>query len=114
MSLDVYLNTEPKERKCICSCGNEHTVSEPERVYDANITHNLGKMAEAAGIYKHLWRPEEIGITKAGELIQPLFEGIKKLKADPTHYKKFDAANGWGTYNLPWVERYWRACVENP
>ena len=24
-------------------------------VYEANITHNLGCMAEAAGIYQHLW-----------------------------------------------------------
>ena len=40
-------------------------MREPEGAYSANITHNLGKMAEEAGIYKHLWRPEEIGITKA-------------------------------------------------
>lgn len=27
-------------------------------IFSANITHNLNAMAEAAGIYKHLWRPE--------------------------------------------------------
>jgi hypothetical protein len=26
-------------------------------VYNANITHNLGKMAEKAGLYETLWRP---------------------------------------------------------
>jgi hypothetical protein len=34
-------------------------------VFDYNITHNLGEMAKAAGIYMELWRPEEIGIIKA-------------------------------------------------
>jgi precorrin-6x reductase len=27
--------------------------------FEANITHNLNRMAEAAGVYKVLWRPEE-------------------------------------------------------
>src|SRR6266496_3980933 len=45
-------------------------------LYWRNITHNLNTMADAAGIYKHLWRPEELGITKAGELIAPLAAGL--------------------------------------
>ena len=31
-------------------------------VFEANVTHNLNRMAEAAGFYKEVWRPEEIGI----------------------------------------------------
>jgi hypothetical protein len=27
-------------------------------VYDGNITHNLGRMADMAGIYYALWRPD--------------------------------------------------------
>jgi hypothetical protein len=85
-------------------------------VYTSNITHNLGKMADEAGIYQHLWRPEEIGITKASELIYPLTEGLAKLKADPEHFKQFNAANGWGLYEhfVPFVEEYLKACIENP
>ena len=30
----------------------------PHSVFDANITHNLGKMAGEAGIYEALWHPE--------------------------------------------------------
>ena len=84
--------------------------------YDANITHNLGEMAEAAGIYKHLWRPEEIGITKAGELIAPLQTGLAKLKADPAKFEAFNAPNGWGLYEnfVPFVERYLNAFERNP
>ena len=85
-------------------------------VYSANITHNLGKMADAAGIYKALWRPEEIGITKASELVTPLTEGLAKLKADPAHFEQFNASNGWGMYEhfVPFVEQYLEACKSHP
>lgn len=99
MSLDVYL-----------------TAVRPKEVYSSNITHNLGAMAKEAGIYMHLWRPEEIGITKAEQLIAPLTEGLAKLKADPAHYSTFNAPNKWGLYEhfVPFVEQYLAACVENP
>ena len=99
MSLDVYLEEV-----------------RPSEVYWANITHNLGKMAGEAGIYEALWRPEEIGITKAGQLIEPLQAGLAKLKADPAHYEQFNAPNGWGLYKhfVPFVEKYLAACEENP
>jgi hypothetical protein len=85
-------------------------------VYSANITHNLGAMAKEAGIYKHLWCPEEIGITKAHELIIPLTNGLHKLKNDPAKFQAFNAKNGWGLYEhfVPFVERYLNACKEYP
>lgn len=99
MSLDVYL-----------------TRTQPTTVYDANITHNLGKMADEAGIYKHLWRPDEIGITKAEQLIEPLRAGLARLKSNPERFKMFDAINGWGLYIdfVPFVEKYLQACEEYP
>ena len=85
-------------------------------VYTANITHNLGKMAERAGIYKHLWRPDEIGITKAQDLIQPLTDGLEKMEKYPDYFKQFDAENGWGLYIhfVPWVRNYLEACKKHP
>lgn len=85
-------------------------------VYDANITHNLTGMAEAAGIYKHLWRPEELGITKASELIAPLREGLARLEAEPEKYKAHNSPNGWGMYEhfVPFVRNYLAACEANP
>ena len=117
MSLDVYLYGEEKEVECTClDCGHKHMKREAESLYWSNITHNLGKMAEEAGIYKHLWRPEEIGITKASQLIEPLQEGLRLLKSDPERFKKFDAPNRWGIYKhfVPFVREYLDACIEYP
>lgn len=114
MSLDVTLRSSVPEDIICPHCGGanlEHT--EP---YSANITHNLGKMADEAGIYKHLWRPEELGITTAGQLVVPLREGLALLKSDPKRFEAFNAENGWGTYEhfVPFVENYLKACTENP
>ncbi|MBK8772270.1 MAG: hypothetical protein IPM06_17860 [Rhizobiales bacterium] len=85
-------------------------------IYASNITHNLNKMASAAGIYKHLWRPEEIGITKAAQLIEPLREGLALLLSDPESFKEFDPENKWGDYDglVDFVRAYLSACEENP
>lgn len=84
--------------------------------FDGNITHNLGKMADAAGIYKHIWRPEEIEITKAGQLIQPLTEGLVKLADNPEYYMQFNALNGWGKYSdlVSFVSNYLADCARYP
>jgi len=87
-----------------------------EDAYSDNITHNLGTMAEAAGIYKHLWRPEDIGITTARQLIEPLRAGLELLRSDPERFKKLNPANGWGDYEglVEFVERYLLACETFP
>jgi len=107
MSLDVYLVVD-------VDVGG----AELKRIvlYDANITHNLGEMADTAGIYQCLWHPEENNIEIAGQLIEPLKEGIEKLKADPNKFKAFNAPNGWGSYEnfVPWCEKYLTACQEYP
>lgn len=84
--------------------------------FSSNITHNLGRMAEAAGIYQAIWRPEELGITKAGELIPLLEVGLKELESDPEKFSQYNAPNGWGTYErfVPWVRDYLEACKEHP
>lgn len=117
MSLDVYLTGKTEEVPCRCShCDHEHTRKETEQLYEANVTHNLNKMADAAGIYQHLWRPGEIGITKAGQLIEPLKRGLAVLREKPEHFKKFNPANGWGSYDrfVPWVADYLAACEQYP
>lgn len=88
----------------------------PTEVYSANITHNLGAMAREAGIYEHLWRPDEIGVTSASELIEPLTAGLALLTADPERFKAHNAPNGWGRYEhlVLFVQCYLEACKENP
>jgi hypothetical protein len=85
-------------------------------VFSTNITHNLNEMADKAGIYEALWRPEEKGWKLASDIIPVLEKGLKKLKAKPDYYKKFDAKNGWGTYEhfVPFVEEVLKACKEFP
>jgi hypothetical protein len=100
MSLDVYLECD-------------HCHSE---LYSSNITHNLNKMADASGIYKALWRPDEIGVTTAAQLIDPLAAGLAALESDPAKYEAFNATNGWGLYEhfVPFVRAYLEACRQHP
>jgi len=92
------------------------TKIQQTEVFSSNITHNLGKMADKAGIYYALWRPEEKGWKAASEIIPILEKGIKKLKAKPEYYKKFDAENGWGLYEhfVPFVEDILYNCKKYP
>lgn len=141
MSLDVYLTTPTLIRRESSGIfvrrngqtkeisraewdemnpGHEPCVAvraeETNECYSANITHNLNAMAAEAGIYKHLWRPEEIGISKAAQLIEPLRVGLALLKADPPRFKKHNPPNGWGDYDgfVEFVEKYLAACEQNP
>ena len=112
MGLDVYLN-----RKRYLSYDEGKTYTEDdEQVYWANITHNLGKMASEAGIYEALWRPEEIGKTKASEIVELLEKGLTDLKSRPEYFEQFNSPNGWGMYEhfVPFVEKYLEACKEYP
>ncbi|MAG50018.1 hypothetical protein CL621_00050 [archaeon] len=113
MSLDVSLVNKNVKQLCSC-CGGE--VIEDEYVYEANITHNLGAMAREAGIYHHLWRPEELNITLAKDLIEPIREGLADMRERSDHYKKYNSENGWGLYKhfVPWIQNYLDACIENP
>lgn len=102
MSLDFYLSYEID--------GNYIGV------FNANITHNLGKMAANAGIYKALWHPEELGAEHAIDILKSLTNGLEDLKNRPDHFKQFDSPNGWGLYEhfVPFVEECLQACRKYP
>lgn len=143
MSLDVYLNLkgaavrnrgsgifvrENGETKELSRAewdakfpGREPVMAPPDddpgdEVYHRNITHNLGTMAAHAGVYVALWRPEEMGATKAEQLIKPLAEGLEKLQADPEEFRKHNPKNGWGDYDglVAFVADYLSACRDYP
>lgn len=99
MSLDVSLEDE-----------------DGQELYSANITHNLADMARAAGIYMCLWRPEEIGITRAGEVIGPLATGLADLATNQAKYEAYNASNGWGMWKhfVPFCAAYLQACRDHP
>ena len=85
-------------------------------VFSSNITHNLGKMASACGVYYACWRPEEINCKRAKHILPMLEDGVRLLKEYPDFYRTFDSPNGWGLYIhfLPWLEEYTEACKKYP
>jgi len=99
MSLDVYLED---------AAGN--------KLYCRNITHNLGVMANEAGIYACLWRPDENGITHAKQVIEPLAAGVALLATEKARFEQFNAPNGWGMWEhfLPFCADYLQACRDHP
>lgn len=110
MSLDIYLGTPDR-----CpGCG--HDLGESFAIHSQNITHNLGRMAEEAGLYGPLWRPEENAIVRAADLIAPLEKGIAAMRLDPPRFEALNSKNGWGLYEnfLPWLERLLEACRDRP
>ena len=137
MSLDVCLIIKKSNEVCTCdACGHKHKGDVIEYLYGANITHNLGRMAEKAGIYEALWRPHRLRgdynirqadftaedefeasvVIRAKEIIPYLEKGLADLKARPTYYEQFNSTNGWGLYKhfVPFVEKYLSACKKHP
>lgn len=92
------------------------TESDGVRIYRANITHNLNRMAAEAGIYDCLWRPDEHGITKAGQIIEPLATGLAKLATEKARFEKFNSPNGWGLWSnfVLFCAEYLQACRDHP
>lgn len=116
MSLDVALTGPGTDVECTCQCcGHKHTRKDREFLYEANITHNLGSMARVAGIYECLWHPEKAGIIKARYLIEPLWNGLERLRAEPERFKKLNPPNGWGAYEdlVEFVRDYLAACIKH-
>ena len=140
MSLDVYLKrpgvAEPRDRIMVREDGGMKEVTREEwdkrnpgrepvifsddglggEVFEYNVTHNLNTMAGEAGIYKHLWRPEEVGAAIGEHLIEPLSKGLALLRSDPERFTKLNPENGWGNYEglVEFVEKYLEACKEYP
>ena len=99
MSLDVYLMEQQE-------------VS----IFEANITHNLNKVALHAGLYYPLWRPDEIGISVAKELIPFLKAGLILLTKYPEKFTEYLPQNGWGTLGnlIEVTNKYLDACMDHP
>lgn len=117
MSLDVYLEIGERRTGPCEHCNGTGTVDHGrEQVFNENITHNLNTMAEEAGVYEVMWRPEEIGVAKAGQALPILEAGLARLVENPDKMKKHNPKNGWGTYDVlvRYVRKYIEACREYP
>ena len=92
-----------------------------KEVFDYNITHNLNTMAMKVVVlnhtlYEYLWRPGELKLEKANQLIEPLKIGLLELKNNPEKYKQFNPPNGWGKYEnlVEFVQEYLKHCILFP
>lgn len=85
-------------------------------IYSDNITHNLTTMAREVDLYECLWRPEELGITKAHEMIPRLKVGLARLIDEKERLQQFNPANGWGNYVglVTFVRDLLRSCEQYP
>jgi hypothetical protein len=108
MSLDIYLESPPCEH---CGRGDD-------TVWQYNVTHNLARMADAAGLYQVMWRPEEIGVVTAADALPHLRAGWDRLTANDNvdAMLALSPTNGWGTYDglCRAVSAYIGACVDYP
>ena len=67
-----------------------------------NLTYNLHPMMDAAGIAPR----ETLDGKHAPEVVKLLGEAWDKLIKEPEKYKKFNPANGWGSYGvlINWIQ----------
>jgi hypothetical protein len=117
---------------------DEGKTLEPQKecLYRSNITHNLNRMADEAGLYEALWRPyqlkpgydipeddydaeykyEAANPVQAHEIIPIIEKGLEDMKARPKHYETFNSSNGWGMYEhfVPFIEKYLKALKKYP
>lgn len=105
---------EARELYPFCEMEINEIVS--EYCYKANITHNLSKLANKAGLLDVLWHPDTINITKASQLIEPLLTGLNYLLTHKSELEQFSPVCGWGTYDdlCDFVYHYLKACQANP
>ena len=97
-------------------------------VYEANITHNLGKMAGKVTCFilqKREEKPKEItlydilwhGSGQSAKVISPMLEvGITELKENREIYEEYNPENGWGSYEalVLFTTLLLEACKEFP
>ena len=133
MSLDVHINfNEPRLGNYFLehpysysdlSESDKNNFNEQSR-WSANITHNLGQMASnipvnfngnQTTLYYACWRPDEIGVKTAGELLPLLVQGLHYMIDHRSKLMQYESPNGWGTYNgfMKFLLNYKQACEDN-
>lgn len=113
MSLDITIKFKNKE------CEDEF--------WNANITHNMGKMARAIPVvidgfgfqtlYNYIWRPDEMSKKVDTTIMsKALTEGIISMIKNRKELIQYNPENGWGDYDtfLEWIIAYKNFCEDNP
>lgn len=90
-------------------------IEEDGVVHEANITHNVRRMAVRVYLHCLLWELAAGGAA-ASSLIEPLETGLRIMNERPEWVKKAEPANKWGTYEdfKAFLEALLAACKEYP
>ena len=137
MSLDVYINYKEKKQANYfldhpyiyddLTEGDKSAFHEEEH-WSANITHNLGNMANhipvwlgngvKTTLYYICWRPEEIRPAikvNTDTILAGLIQGINYMLLYRKELLQYESPNGWGTYNgfMKFLLNYKQACEDN-
>ena len=90
-------------------------VHDGETVWEGNITHNLAEMADRAGMYSAMWRPDELSYTPRGAL-EDVRAGINLMLGDRKRFERLNPTNGWGNFDtlLEFACEYARALSRWP
>lgn len=137
MSLDVYIKfKEPRKDNYFLShpyiysdlSTRDREAYHLESNWSANITHNLGNMADhipvklngvETTLYYICWRPEEIRPAinvNTDTVLEGLLQGINYMLLHRKELLQYESPNGWGTYEgfMKFLLNYKQACEDNP
>lgn len=117
MGLDVSLMTKPiPDDYYDWDWDEQSDFMRENKLYTRYVTHNLGKMARELGVYEYLWRPDEIGVVQAKQLIKLLGVAIDNIRDRKAHYRTFNPPNGFGTMEgfIDFMIDYLKACRTYP
>lgn len=119
MSLDIYLKqfNEIPEEACLQCLVEDADHTHEFLLFHLNVTHNLNKMAEEAGVYHAMWHPETFAATPRAYDIEPLLrQGLQSLRSYPERFTAHEPTNKWGTIDSlsNAVTRYLEACRMYP
>lgn len=89
---------------------------ETNQVWCGVISHQLGRMAEAIGVYTPIWRPENTCIEKALHMVVPLACAYRDAVEREAELRALEPANRLGTYEafLNFIKNYLNACIQHP
>jgi len=106
MSLDISLYFD-------VDTGGEQLEVE---AFELNITHNLTGMADEAGLYECIWRPEGSLYKTAYDILPRLLDGIEYMENNREKLELLNPKNGWGSYYilLNSAKAYAEACAKYP
>lgn len=88
MSLDLWIYAAVKCEIC------KHPNPGDRIVFDRNVTHNLVRMWDKAGVYEALYLSDG---KRCGDYLPVLEKGLDNIQRRFSEYEELNPPNGWGS-----------------